>query len=108
MQFPTITVLLISAGLAAAQDPIGSLHPDGKCLTKIYNPVYLDTCHNLENNNSVDIYAPGFNCYAHKYVPINPFWLAGCLDAGEPVKVNEGCHHVNEFPNAKAIRCRSL
>lgn len=34
--------------------------------------------------------------------------IAGCLDAGEPVKVDEGCHHVNEFPDAEAIRCRNL
>ncbi|KAK7978061.1 hypothetical protein PG996_004107 [Apiospora saccharicola] len=100
MQFPTLAILLISAGLAAAQDPIGNLHPDGKCLTKIANPVYLDTCHNLESNNSVKIYAPGSNCYLHK--------IAGCLDAGEPIKVAEGCHNVNEFSDAKAIRCRTL
>ncbi|KAK8038703.1 hypothetical protein PG993_007114 [Apiospora rasikravindrae] len=100
MQFPTLAVLLVSAGLAAAQNPIGNLHTDGECKSRNYNPVYLDECHNVENVGSIKINAPGFNCYAHK--------TSGCLDAGKPVKVNEGCHPISEFPDAKGVRCRSL
>ncbi|KAK8086499.1 hypothetical protein PG994_001473 [Apiospora phragmitis] len=100
MQFPTLAIFLVSAGLTAAQNQIGNVHPDGKCMTKISNPVYLNKCQNLENVNSIAINAPGFHCYVSK--------TAGCLDAGKPVKVAEGCHHISKFPDAKFIRCRSL
>ncbi|KAK7948750.1 uncharacterized protein PG986_009636 [Apiospora aurea] len=100
MQFSTLAVLLVSAGLAAALNPIGNLHPDGECKSKNWNPLYLNECQDVENIGSIKINAPGFNCYAHK--------TTGCLDAGKLVKVNEGCHPITEFPDAKAVRCRSL
>ncbi|KAK8094011.1 hypothetical protein PG997_000696 [Apiospora hydei] len=100
MQFSTLAVLLVLISLINDDASQGNLHPDGECKSKNWDPLYLNKCQNIENVGSIKINAPGFNCYAHK--------TTGCLDAGKLVKVNEGCHPITEFPDAKAVRCRSL
>ncbi|KAK8107285.1 uncharacterized protein PG998_009298 [Apiospora kogelbergensis] len=111
MQFSTLTVLLVSAGLVAAQEEqsklkaIGNLQPDPKCLTKPNFPVYLKKCYKVDQfnpltnhpNRAVRIDVDGITCYGTK--------SAGCLDAGTPVKVGKGCHELSEFKDAKAIKC---
>ncbi|KAK8129738.1 hypothetical protein PG999_002118 [Apiospora kogelbergensis] len=103
MQFSTLTVLLVSAGLVAAQEEqsklkaIGNLQPDPKCLTKPNFPVYLKKCYKVDQFKAVRIDVDGITCYGTK--------SAGCLDAGTPVKVGKGCHKLSEFKDAKAIKC---